>query len=50
MNTVQAEGYFLLDMGLACRIKKFEVNVSVENMLNREWREAQFDTESKIEI
>ena len=50
MNTAEAEGYFLLDMVLAYRIKKFELNVSVENMLNREWREAQFDTESRLKF
>jgi outer membrane cobalamin receptor len=47
-NTVRAQGYFLLDMLMAYRIKKFELHVSVENMLNSEWREAQFDTESRL--
>jgi outer membrane receptor protein involved in Fe transport len=47
-NSVKAEGYFLLDMVAAYRFKKFEFHLSVENMLNREWREAQFDTESRL--
>jgi outer membrane cobalamin receptor len=47
-NSVHAEGYFILDMVAAYRIKKFEFHISVENMLNREWREAQFDTESRL--
>ena len=47
-NSIKAEGYFLMDMVLAYRLKKFELTVSVENMLNREWREAQFDTESRL--
>ncbi|HEV7781538.1 MAG TPA: TonB-dependent receptor [Chitinophagaceae bacterium] len=49
-NSVKAEGYFLLDMVAAYRFKKFEFQLSVENMLNREWREAQFDTESKLKF
>lgn len=47
-NTVKAEGYFLLDMVAAYRVKKLEFHVSMENILNREWREAQFDTRSKL--
>ncbi len=49
-NSISAEGYFLLDMIAAYRIKKFEFHISVENMLNREWREAQFDTESRLKF
>ena len=47
-NSVTAEGYFLLDAVAAYRIKKIEFHVSAENILNREWREAQFDTESRL--
>lgn len=49
-NSVKAEGYFLLDMVAAYRLKKFEFQMSVENILNREWREAQFDTESRLKF
>ena len=49
-NSISAEGYLLLDMVAAYRIKKFEFHISVENMLNREWREAQFDTESRLKF
>jgi len=28
--------------------KKIDLTISVENILNREWREAQFDTESRL--
>ena len=48
MNTIKAQGYFLLDVVASYRIKKFELHISVENMLNREWREAQFETESRL--
>ncbi|NOT52679.1 MAG: TonB-dependent receptor [Chitinophagaceae bacterium] len=47
-NSVQAEGYFLLDAVLSYRIKQFDVTISGENLLNRDWREAQFDTESRL--
>ncbi len=50
INSVKAKGYFLLDMVAAYRFKRFEFHLSVENMLNREWREAQFDTESKLKL
>ncbi|MDZ4795327.1 MAG: TonB-dependent receptor [Bacteroidota bacterium] len=50
INSVKADGYFLLDLSAAYRIKKIEFHLSVENLLNREWREAQFDTESRLQF
>ena len=47
-NTVQAKGYFITDLVLGYVWKKIELTVSAENIFNREWREAQFDTESKL--
>lgn len=47
-NSVRADGYILLDMVAAYRFKKFEFALSAENILNSEWREAQFDTESRL--
>lgn len=46
--SISAEGYLLLDFVAAFRIKKFEFHISIENVLNREWKEAQFDTQSKL--
>lgn len=43
-----AEGYFLLDAVLNYTKDKFEVGLSVENVLNTEWKEAQFETESRL--
>ncbi len=43
-----AEGYFLLDAMLNYTKDKFEVGLSVENVLNTEWKEAQFETESRL--
>lgn len=49
-NSVQAEGYFLLDAILSYTWKKFEFSASAENILNRYWKEAQFDTESRLQF
>lgn len=47
-NSVTALGYFLMDMGLTYSANKFEFGLSVENLFNVEWNEAQFDTESRL--
>lgn len=47
-NTVKADGYLLADIVLSYRINKFELTLSGENLFNSEWREAQFDTESRL--
>ena len=49
-NTVRAQGYFIADFLLAYNWKSFEITIAAENILNREWREAQFDTESRLEF
>ncbi|MCE7993762.1 MAG: TonB-dependent receptor [Roseivirga sp.] len=47
-NTLTASGYFLIDARLNYRIGTFDFGLSIENLLNREWKEAQFETESKL--
>jgi len=47
-NTVQAEGYCLLDAVVNYQWKRFRFGVTAENLLNAEWNEAQFDTESRL--
>ena len=47
-NSVRAEGYFIADLQLNYRLKRLEFGLSLENVMNREWREAQFDTESLL--
>lgn len=47
-NSVQAQGYMLLDAVLGYRLKKFDLHLSAENILNSEWREAQFETTSRL--
>lgn len=47
-NTVTATGYLLFDLVAGYTIKQFEFSLSAENVTNRNWREAQFDTESRL--
>ncbi len=45
-----AKGYFLLDAILNYRHNHFDFTLSAENLLNREWNEAQFDTMSRLQF
>ena len=47
-NSVVAKGYFLLDATASFRLKSIEFGASAENLLNSEWNQAQFDTESRL--
>jgi len=47
-NSVTAHGYFLLDAGFSYTRDKFQLTVNATNLLNREWNEAQFDTETRL--
>ncbi|KOF03769.1 TonB-dependent receptor [Roseivirga seohaensis subsp. aquiponti] len=47
-NSVVAKGYFLMDAVLNYEVGAFDFGIAVENVLNTEWREAQFDTESRL--
>ncbi len=46
--SVVAKGYFLLDATANYKWKKIDFSVSAENLLNVAWKEAQFNTESKL--
>jgi outer membrane receptor protein involved in Fe transport len=48
-NSTIAEGYFLFDAMVNYRWKHFDFSLSAENLLNKEWEEAQFDTESRLQ-
>lgn len=48
-NSVIAKGYGLLDGVINFVKPKYAIGISVENILNSEWNEAQFDTESKLQ-
>jgi len=47
-NTVKAQGYFVTDVILNYSRTGYEIGISTENLLNTKWREAQFDTESRL--
>jgi len=47
-NSVVARGYFLTDAVLKYTHNKFEFGLTVQNLFNRAWKEAQFDTESRL--
>lgn len=47
-NSVVASGYFLTDLVLNYTRSRFEIGLTVQNLFNRDWNEAQFDTESRL--
>jgi len=47
-NSVIAKGYGLVDVVVKYSVKRFDFGIQIENLLNAEWNEAQFDTESKM--
>lgn len=47
-NTVTARGYTVLNAALGYRFGQIKVFTNIENILDIDWNEAQFDTESKL--
>lgn len=47
-NTIVAKGYLIADAMINYSKHGFEIGMSVENMFNTNWKEAQFDTESRL--
>lgn len=48
-NSTVAEGYLLLDAVIRYRRPSYEIGLSIENLTNQPWKEAQFDTESRLQ-
>ncbi len=48
-NSIIAKGYFLLDASINFTQPSFEIGLSVENIFNIKWNEAQFATTSKLQ-
>ena len=46
--SVKAQGYFITDALFNYQCRKWEFKISAENLFNVTWREAQFDTESRL--
>ncbi|MCC7261079.1 MAG: TonB-dependent receptor [Candidatus Latescibacteria bacterium] len=45
---LQAEGYTLFDLSASCHLGPFLLELAAENLLNTEWREAQFAGDSLL--
>ena len=48
-NSVMAKGYSLVDISTSYRVGQAELFVTVENVFDALWNEAQFDTESRLQ-
>ncbi len=48
-NSIVAKGYFLLDASINYTKPKYEIGFAIENLLNAEWNEAQFATETRLQ-
>ena len=47
-NTLRADGYYVTDLKINYTQKRYEIGLSVENLLNTKWNQAQFDTQSRL--
>jgi outer membrane receptor for Fe3+-dicitrate len=47
-NTITALGYTVVDLNLNYKIKKYKMGLVIENLLNVNWNEAQFATETRL--
>lgn len=47
-NSLNAEGYVLLDAVAGWKRSNVEIGLAAQNLLNAEWKEAQFETESRL--
>ncbi|MBK6772951.1 MAG: TonB-dependent receptor [Ignavibacteria bacterium] len=51
LNSVIAKGYFVMDAMLNYTNDRYNIGFTVDNLLdNKNWNEAQFDTESKLQF
>ena len=48
VDTITAEGYTVVDLNGAYRHGPWQLNLTIENLLDTEWNEAQFATESRL--
>jgi outer membrane receptor protein involved in Fe transport len=47
-NSTVAKGYVVADMQMNYTKEKYNIGLSVQNLLNTRWKETQFDTESRL--
>ncbi len=48
-NSIVAEGYTVVDLNAGFRYKRFDIGIQIQNLLNTEWNETQFATESRLQ-
>lgn len=48
IGDIKAKGYFITDVMINYQLKNLELFISVDNLFNAAWREAQFATESRL--
>lgn len=48
-NSIVATGYTVVDMNVGYQIKNYTFGVNIENLLNTDWNETQFATESRLQ-
>ncbi|EPR68269.1 TonB-dependent receptor [Cyclobacterium qasimii] len=48
-NSIIAEGYTVVDLNVGYKLKKLNFGIQVQNLLNTEWNETQFATESRLQ-
>ncbi len=49
-NSIVAEGYYIFDLNANYTMKRITLGFSIENLLNQEWNETQFATESRLQF
>lgn len=48
-NSIEARGYFISDLNVNYRWKQFTLGLTIENLFDSEWNEAQFATTSQLQ-
>ena len=48
-NTIVAEGYGIIDLNAGYKRKKINLGLQIQNLLDTEWNETQFATESRLQ-
>ncbi|MDO6439087.1 TonB-dependent receptor plug domain-containing protein [Cyclobacterium sp. 1_MG-2023] len=48
-NSIVAEGYTVVDLNMGYERKKLNFGMQIQNLLNTEWNETQFATESRLQ-
>lgn len=48
-NSIVAKGYTIVDANVGYRWKSFDFGINIQNLLNAEWNETQFATESQLQ-